>query len=187
MSTLNILDSSNTVLLVVDVQQSLMGVIHEGERVIRNTVRLIEAARIFSIPVVVTLQNPSRLGECVPEVESALPHVFRLDKMTFSCFGASGFEEALAEAGRGQILMCGVETHVCVSQTAHDLLARGFSVHIARDAVSSRTPENREVGVEKMRDSGCVITSTETAIFELTRDASSPEFKLVRGLVKEKY
>lgn len=185
MSHPSLLESSDTVLLVVDMQDVLLNVIHERERVIRNTVRLVEVAKIFSIPILVTLQNPARLGDCSPELASALPHDSRISKMTFSCLGGECFPEKLDELGRRQVLICGVETHICVNQTAHDLLARGFGVQIAKDAVSSRTSDNWIVGIEKMRDSGCVITSTETAIYELTKDASTPEFKRVLKLVKD--
>lgn len=184
MSHSNILNSSDTVLIVIDIQDSLLKAIHERDRVVENTVRLIEAAKIFSIPILVTLQNAGRLGDCTQAVADALPHADRIDKMAFSCCGSENFLEKLRETKRRQALLCGVESHVCVNQTAHDLLSQGYSVHLAKDAISSRTPDNWITGIEKMRDSGCVITSTETAIFELTKDASSPEFKKILPLVK---
>ncbi|MCL5104597.1 MAG: hydrolase [Armatimonadetes bacterium] len=184
MSHPNLLDSSDVALIVLDIQDGFLKAIHERERVVNNSIKLIEAAKIFSVPIMVTLQNAERLGDCNEEIARALPHNARLNKMSFSCLGGAGFSETLEETMRRQVLICGIETHICVNQTAHDLLARGFSVHIARDAVSSRTPENWVTGIEKMRDSGCVITSTEMAIFELTQDASHPEFKKVLPLVK---
>lgn len=184
MSHPNLLDRADTVLLVIDLQDPLLRVIHEHDRVVLNSVRLIEAAKVLGIPVLVTLQNAERLGGCTQAVSDALPHDIATNKMTFSCCGAEEFVRSLRETGRRQVLICGVETHVCVSQTAHDLLADGCLVHVARDAVSSRTAENWLTGIEKMRDSGCVITSTETAIFELVRDAASPEFKQILPIVK---
>lgn len=180
----NVLDSSNTILVVVDVQDSLLKVIHEHDRVVANTVRLIEAAKVFAIPILVTVQYAQKLGGCTQAVADALPNDDAIDKTTFSCMGSERFAAALEQTARRQVLICGIETHVCVNQTAHDLLLRGCQVHVASDAVSSRTPENRVTGIGKMRDSGCVITSTEAAIFELTKDASSPEFKRVLPLVK---
>ncbi|MEN6581719.1 MAG: hydrolase [Armatimonadota bacterium] len=180
----NILDESGAALLVIDLQDSLLKAIHEHERVVANSVKLIETAKIFSIPILVTLQYAQRLGDVTQAVADALPHDTRMDKMTFSCVDGEGFIEALEQTGRRQVIICGVETHVCVNQTAHDLLARGYSVHIVKDAVSSRTPANWATGIEKMRDSGCVITSTETAIFELIRDASRAEFKKILPLIK---
>ena len=184
MSHSNILDSSDTVLIVIDVQDALMKAIHERDRVAANTIRLIEAAKIFSIPILVTLQYAERLGDCTRAIADTLPHDDRIDKMTFSCCGEDLFLKALKETNRRRALLCGVESHVCVNQTAHDLLSLGYSVHLAKDAISSRTAENWITGIEKMRDSGCVITSTETAIFELTKDASSDAFKKILPLVK---
>jgi len=180
----NILDSSDTVLVVVDLQDPLLKTIHEAERVVENSTKLIEAAKVFDIPILVTLQYPERLGDCTAAIDDALPEVKRIGKMTFSCAGAPRFTELLHNTNRRTALICGVETHVCINQTAHDLLADGCSVHIVEDAVSSRTSANWKAGIEKMRDSGCVITTTECAIFELTRDASSPEFKKILPLVK---
>ncbi|MCX6344097.1 MAG: isochorismatase family protein [Armatimonadetes bacterium] len=184
MSHPNLLNTSDTVLLVIDVQDVLLKATYEQERVVGNSVRLIETAKIFPLPILVTLQNAERFGDCNPCVANALPHTERFNKMTFSCLGGKDFIQQLEALNRKQILICGVETHVCVNQTAHDLLALGYSAHIAKDAVSSRTPENWAIGIEKMRDSGCIITSTETAIFELTYDASTPEFKKILPLVK---
>ena len=184
MSMSRVLDRDDTVLLVVDVQDTFLKVIHEAERVVANTVKLIEAAKVFDIPIVVTLQNAERMGDVTQAVADALPQIDRFNKMTFSCFGGEGFEEMFRDLWRNQVLICGIETHVCVNQTAHDCLASGYRVHIAKDAISSRTAENWVAGIEKMRDSGCVITSTEMAIFELLRDAASPEFKKILPIVK---
>jgi len=184
MSHPRVLDRADTVLLVVDVQDAFLKAIHERDRVVANSVKLIEAAKVFSLPVIVTLQNAERMGDCTQAVADALPHDTRLNKMTFSCHGGPGFAQALAQTGRRQVLICGVEAHICVNQTAHDLLLHDYRVHLAKDAISSRTPENWEIGIEKMRDSGCVITSTEAAIFELMKDAAAPEFKRILPLVK---
>ena len=184
MSMSRALDRNDTALLVVDVQDTFLKVIHEAERVVTNTVKLIEAAKVFDILIVVTLQNAARMGDVTQAVADALPQIDRFDKMTFSCFGGEGFEETLRDLWRKQVLICGIETHVCVNQTAHDCLGRDYRVHIAKDAISSRSADNWVTGIEKMRDSGCVITSTEMAIFELLRNAASPEFKKILPIVK---
>lgn len=180
----NLLSSCNAVLVVIDVQQNLMNVIHQRDRVIENTVKLIEAAGILSIPILATTQIVEKLGGFSEPVAQVLAGIELMDKTTFSCAGDARFSEALCSANREQVLLCGVECHVCVNQTAHDLLAEGYQVHVAKDAVSSRTPENWITGIEKMRDSGCIITSTETAIFELTCDAAREEFRQIHKLVK---
>jgi nicotinamidase-related amidase len=141
---------------------------------------LVQGARTLGIPVVVTEQYPKGLGHTVPELTEHLDGVEPLEKVTFSATGADGFDLG----GRDQALVCGIESHVCVSQTAHDLLDRGVEVHVARDAVSSRTDENRELGLHKMEASGAVLTSVETALFELLGRAGGEEFKTVQGLIK---
>lgn len=181
----NLLDSSGALLLVVDVQDAFLKAIHEPERVVANTVKLVEAAKVFSLPIIVTVQNEARMGGTTQAVMDVLPNdVKAINKMAFSCMGAEYFPEQLNKADRRQVLICGVETHICVSQTAHDLLAQGYRVHVAKDAVSSRTLDNWDIGIEKMRSSGCVITSTEAAIFEITKDASGPEFKRILPIIK---
>jgi nicotinamidase-related amidase len=178
------LSQSDAVLLVVDVQDAFLKAIWERERVVANSVKLVEAAKVFEMPVLVTLQNAQRMGGCTQAVSDALPDVNCIDKMAFSCLGEESLRRTLEQTGKRQVLICGVETHICVNQTAHDLLDLGYGVHVAQDAVSSRTQSNWEVGIGKMRGSGCVITSVETAIFEILQDASRPEFKRILPLVK---
>jgi nicotinamidase-related amidase len=150
------------------------------DRVIHNTAVLIEGAKALGVPVVVTEQYPKGLGHTVPEVAEHLNGTEPIEKLCFSATKADGFDTH----GREQALVCGIETHVCVSQTAHDLLEQGLEVHVPQDAVTSRTAENREVGLRKMERSGAVITSVETALFELLGAAGSDEFKAVQRLVK---
>jgi len=185
MSHPNILEAEDCVLLVVDLQDSLLRVIHESDKVITNTIKLVETAKIFSIPVLLTVQYRDKLGPTTKAVADVLPAgVVEIDKTSFSCFYGEGFEEMLGRSLKRQVLICGVETHVCVNQTAHDLLLEGYSVHVASDAVSSRTAENRNAGLDKIRQSGCIITSTEMAMFELLKDAGHPEFKQMLPFVK---
>ncbi len=165
-------------------QEPFLRSIFERERVISNTIKLIRAAGVLGVPVITTLQYQARMGDVIPEVAELLPDSTRLDKMTFSCCGVECFGGAIAEAGRRQVLLCGVETHICVSQTAHDLLHVGYSVQVAEDAVSSRKDSDWRTGVAKMRGSGVVVTSSEAAIYEMLRDATAPEFKQILDVVK---
>ncbi len=181
---MSLLDREDAVLVVVDIQESFLKAMRDQKTVVANAVKLIEAAKVFSVPIVVTLQNPERLGECAPPVEAALPHGERIDKMAFSCCGAEGFVEKLREIGRGQVILCGIESHVCVNQTAHDLTAHGYRVYVAEDACSSRTDGNHRAAMDRMREAGCTITTTEMAIFELTREAGTPEFRQILKIVK---
>jgi nicotinamidase-related amidase len=175
------LDRQRTALIVVDVQEAFRPVVRKFDRVAANVATLVEGAKALGIPIVVSEQYPKGLGSTVPEVSEHLPDWARpIDKVCFSAAEAEGFDLN----DRDQALICGIEAHVCVSQTAHDLLDRGLEVHVAEDAVSSRTKENRKVGLHKMESAGAVVTTVETALFELLGGAGSAEFKRIQELVK---
>jgi nicotinamidase-related amidase len=174
------LDADRTTLVVVDVQEGFRKAIPDFDRVTKATATLIEGAEAIGIPVVITEQYPKGLGETVPEVAEHLPEGTRpLEKVVFSAAEAEGFDLE----GRDQALVCGIETHVCVNQTALDLLADGVDVQVAEDAVGSRTDENKRVGINKMERAGAEITSVETALFELLGRAGTDEFKRVQKLI----
>jgi nicotinamidase-related amidase len=174
-----VLDRDRTALLLVDVQEAFRPAVGEFDTVARNAGILAQAARELGLPVIVTEQYPQGLGETVPEVAEHLDGVSRHPKTVFSAARAEGFDLQ----GRDQALVCGIEAHVCVEQTVQDLLDRDVEVHVAADAVTSRTALNRRLGVEKMERSGAWITSTEMALFELLGEAGTPEFKAVQKLV----
>ncbi|HVE69267.1 MAG TPA: isochorismatase family protein [Solirubrobacteraceae bacterium] len=175
-----VLDRARTALVVVDVQEAFRPAVGEFDAVAANAAVLVQAARALELPVVVTEQYPRGLGETVPEVAEHLDGVARVEKTVFSAARADGF----SLDGRDQALVCGIEAHVCVQQTAQDLLDAGVEVHVAADAVTSRTALNRRLGLEKMEASGAVVTSTEMALFELVERAGTPEFKTIQALVK---
>jgi len=177
------LDRSRAALVVVDVQEAFRPAVLDFEQVARNVAILARAARILELPTLVTEQYPKGLGHTVPEVAEHLD-VTPIEKVAFSAVDADGFAGALHRAERDQVLLCGIETHVCVNQTAEDLIADGVEVHVAQDAVTSRTSENRALGLHKMERSGAVATSVETALFELLGRAGTPEFKEVQALIK---
>lgn len=170
------LERERAALVVVDVQEAFRPAVEGFDEVVENTRRLMEGAKILDVPVVVTEQYPKGLGHTVEE----LGEVKAVEKSCFSAARAAGFDLN----GRDQALVCGIETHVCVSQTAHDLLAQGVEVHVARDAVTSRSTENKHVGLHKMEASGAIVTSVETALFELLGAAGTDEFKQVQRLIK---
>jgi nicotinamidase-related amidase len=178
------LERDRAALVVVDVQEAFRPAVLDFDRVARNVALLVQGARVLELPVLVTEQYPKGLGRTVPEVARHLDSVEPIEKLCFSAAESGPFSAALGNSGREQVLICGIESHVCVSQTADDLLAGGREVHVARDAVSSRTAENRELGLHKMEHSGAVLTSVETALFELLRAAGTPEFKEIQRLVK---
>ncbi|MBM3889703.1 MAG: hydrolase [Verrucomicrobia bacterium] len=171
-------------LVVVDIQEKLIPAIHEHQRVIANTVRLIKGAAIMRLPVFVTEQYPMGLGPTVSDVAAAIPGFAPMEKLDFSSCGAEGFVAALEAKGVSDVILCGIEAHVCVTQTCLDLLDKGLRPFVVADAISSRTAENHRIAVERMRDAGAVIVSTEMILFELLGRAGTEEFKKVLPLVR---
>jgi len=179
------LDRDNTVLVVIDVQEKLCRAMDEKvlERLTGNINVLQEAAGELKIPVVVTEQYVKGLGETLPAVREKLSGP-ALEKMTFSCCGDSAFLDKIRGLRRRQVIVAGMEAHVCVLQTVLELLDAGYHVHLVRDAVMSRRKENWFVGLEGARAAGAVITSTEAALFQLLRVAGTDEFKKLSKLVR---
>ena len=178
------LNKENTVLIVVDVQGKLATLLHKQERLFKNVIRMIQGAKVLNLPVIWTEQIPDKLGETAPEIKKELEGVELLTKTTFSCCGGPGFNEKLNGLNRKQILLTGIETHVCVYQTAIDLLKAGYEVHLVKDAVSSRIKENYSLGVEKIKDAGAQLTSVEMALFEMLKVAEGEQFKKIIQIVK---
>jgi len=173
------LESERCALLVIDIQQRLLPPIFNNELMVRNAQLLIRAAGILNIPALMSTQYAKGLGTTVPEIASLLPGTEAIDKTLFSCFGSDVFCAALKRVpgNRNTLLLCGMETHICVAQTALAALREGYLVHVAADAVGSRTELNWKIGLERMRDAGSVISSTEMVIYELMRASSSAAFK----------
>jgi nicotinamidase-related amidase len=181
-----ILDPGDCVLVVVDVQEKLFPSVFEKELLEVDVARLIKAAMVMKVPILVTEQNPRGLGTTIPSIRKELGEHYRpIEKDSFSCWLAPAFRSKLAQMERGQILMAGIESHVCVEQTALDLCAEGYQVHIITDAVTSRTQRNQLVGFRKMESHGSVLTSTESAIFELLVRSGTPVFKELLPMLKE--
>jgi nicotinamidase-related amidase len=175
------LDRERAALVVVDVQEAFRKAIPDFDEVAAATAKLVEGAAAMGVPVVVTEQYPKGLGATVPEVAEHLPDETEpLEKVRFSAAAADGFDLS----GRDQALVCGIETHVCVNQTVADLLDALEEVHVAADAVGSRTADNKRIGLAKMEGAGAILTSVETALFELLGGSDAAEFKKVQALVK---
>jgi nicotinamidase-related amidase len=173
------LEAERCALLVVDIQEKLLPPIFQKEQLVRNSKLLIRAADALKIPAIVSTQYSRGLGQTVPELASLLPDTEAIDKDQFSCFGSEVFCTLLKRlpGNRNTLLLCGLESHICVMQTALAALRQGYLVHVASDAVSSRTEWNWKIGLERMRSAGAVISSTEMMIYELMRSSSSPAFK----------
>ena len=173
------LEAERSVLLVVDIQERLLPPIFQKDQLVSNSKLLIRAAGMLKIPAVISTQYAKGLGKTVPELTSLLPETEAIDKDRFSCFGSEDFCTLLKRlpGNRNTLLLCGMESHICVMQTALAALREGYLVHVASDAVSSRTEWNWKIGLERMRAAGAVISSTEMMIYELMRSSSSPAFK----------
>jgi nicotinamidase-related amidase len=179
------LDRSQAVVLSVEVQSKLAPEMEPTAfaRVVKYSRALVGTAKELGLPVLATVQYPKGLGEMIPEIAEVLPSP-PLVKMHFSCGADPGFAAALESSGRRQVILAGIETHVCVFQTTRDLLERGYDVHLCADAVASRTDVHRHTAVELLRDAGAVVTTAETAIFDLLHVSGTEEFKTVARLVK---
>ena len=178
------LDIQQCCLTVVDVQGKLAQLMHGREALFRNIQILVRAAKILEFPILWCQQCPEALGPTVPEIAQLLADIEPINKSAFSCCGAEQFNAGLSELARNQILLCGIETHVCIYQTAIDLLRQGFNVNVIADAVSSRTPENKQIALNKLAAEGANITSTEMALFELLKTAEHPKFRQIAQLIK---
>ena len=173
------LDPNQCTLIVIDIQEKLLPPIFRKEQLVRNAQLLIRLAGIFKIPTLMSTQYSKGLGNTVPEIASLLPDVQPLEKVAFSCFGSEVFCSALKRVpgSRNTVVLCGMETHICVAQTALAALRDGYLVHIAADAVSSRTELNWQIGLDRMRAAGAVISSTEMIIYEALGSSGTAEFK----------
>ncbi len=178
------LKREDTVLIVVDIQGKLAQLMYQREKLIENLQKIIQGAKILNLPIIWMEQYPKGLGPTTPEIADLLPELRPIPKISFSCCGESHFMTKLNAINRNQILICGIETHVCIHQTALDLIKLGYEVQIVSDAVSSRTIENREIGLQKMAAAGAIRTSVEMALFELLRVAGSKEFKAISKILK---
>ena len=182
----NLLDVARAAVVIVDLQEAFRAHIHEFDRIVARTAIVIEAAKLLRIPVLATEQYPQRLGATVDQIKAALPADIVIgDKTVFSSCGCGPFIAQLKKLPAvRQVLLCGIETHVCMNQTAHDLLADGYQVHVLLDCTSSRRLEDREVGLAKMQRSGAIPCCSEMALFELMRDAKHEQFKAIQRLIK---
>jgi nicotinamidase-related amidase len=178
------LDRNNTVLMIIDIQGKLAHMMHEWEMLFESVQKLIRGMQALDIPIVWMEQNPLAIGRTVSEIAELLEPAEPIEKLSFSCCGNDRFLEMLADLNRKQTLLAGIETHICVYQTAVDLLHRGYDVQVVADAVSSRTAQNRRIGLQKMCDAGAVLTSVETALFELLRVADRPDFRKILKIIK---
>jgi nicotinamidase-related amidase len=182
-----LLDAKTAALVVTDFQAKLVPAIFESDRVIRNAQLLLRLAEILKLPTILTTQNAAGLGATVPEITQLAHGAAPIDKTSFGCFGSQEFTHALKLRApeANTLLVAGIESHICVAQTVLGALDAGYLVHVAEDAVSSRTPENWRVGLKRMERAGAVLSSAEMMVYELLSKSGTPEFKTILPFLKK--
>lgn len=181
----NTLDLEHSALLIVDMQEAFRSKISDFMETAARIALVAHAAQLLKMPVIVTEQYPRGLGQTVNEIRAVLPSTLEaIEKTAFSSCGAQSFTNELERVRARHVLVCGIEAHICVNQTTHDLLARGLNVHLLTDCITARTQSNKQIGLAKMQMSGAIPSSTEMALFELLRDARHEQFKAIQNLIK---
>jgi nicotinamidase-related amidase len=181
----NTLDAAHTVLAIIDMQESFRSPISDFAETAARIALMAHAVQLLNVPIIVTEQYPKGLGHTANEIKAVLPAGFNfIEKTAFSSCGAHEFEAELERTQALHVLICGIEAHICVNQTTHDLLERGYRVHLLTDCITARTEQNRQTGITKMQQSGAIPSSTELALFELLRDAKHEQFKAIQKLIK---
>lgn len=181
---IQLLEPDDTGFLVIDVQERLMQVMPQRERVLENIKRFLLLSQLYKLPLILTEQYTKWLGPTLSEIKKSLPTYAPIKKMHFNCCDVDVFNERLASEGLRNIIVAGVETHICIFQTCVSILEKGYRVHVPRDAVDSRTDENWLVGLELMKKAGAFITSTETVIYQILKRAGTEEFKKMLKVLK---
>jgi len=174
----------NTALLIIDIQGKLWNVMNEKEALLENCLKLIKGFRILGVPVILTEQNPKGLGPTLPEIIQVLPETKPIQKLNFSCCQNSEFMCTIEDLKSKQILVCGIESHICVYQTAMELLTKGYEVQVVADVVSSRIVRNRDIALSRLQSEGVKLTVTEMVIYELLKTAENTKFKELLQVIK---
>jgi len=178
------LNKENTALLVIDIQGNLAKAMDNRETLYKNTRIMIQSAQILGLPIILTEQLPDKLGPTIPEIAELLPDAKPVVKSAFSCCGEPAFMTRLNALTQSQLLITGIEAHICVYQTTAELIQLGYEVHVVTDCVGSRVNANKLAGIAKMKDAGAKLTASEIAIFEMMKVAQGEAFKQIVRLLK---
>ncbi|MBV9209746.1 MAG: isochorismatase family protein [Acidobacteria bacterium] len=181
----NVLDLAESALVIIDMQEAFRASISDFAETAARIALVAHAAQLLGVPLIVTEQYPRGLGATADEIKAVLPASLEvIEKTAFSSCGAQGFLAELERTRARHIIVCGIEAHVCVNQTTHDLLARGYKAHLLTDCITARAEQNKRLAFFKMQQSGAILSSTEMALFELMRDARHEQFKAIQKLIK---
>jgi nicotinamidase-related amidase len=178
------LSRAAAVLVIIDIQGNLAQAMYNKENLFANAVKLIRGFKVFNLPVIITEQTPQKLGQTIQQIAAQLDGIKPIARETFSCWADVHFREQMEALSRRHVVLLGIESHVCVYQTALDLISNGYNVHLVADAVSSRTKDNRDIGLNAMKSAGAHLASTEMILFELLRTAADPKAKDIFKIVK---
>ncbi|MGE5893862.1 MAG: hydrolase [bacterium] len=178
------LSAEESMLIIIDIQERLAVAMEEKDKVINNTKYLIELAKIYNIPIVLTEQYPKGLGQTVSEIKDVLLNYAPIEKLTFDCCGEGSYLKELKGISRRKLIVTGMETHVCVLQTVLSLLNQGYDVHLVSDAVCSRDAGNRRTALDMLSNAGAVVTCTETVLFQIMKIAGTEEFRKIAKMIK---
>ncbi len=178
------LNTEESVLVLVDIQTRLVEIVDRQELVVPNILRLIKGCQALGVPILPMLQSPEKLGPMPSELADALSDIPQIPKAVFSALREPAFLLALRRTGRNQVLLTGIEAHVCVLQTGLDLLDAGYQVHVLSDGVFSRMPENQQLALMRLHDAGATVTSVEIVLFEMMRTSTHPQFRAISRLIK---
>lgn len=178
------LDIDHTVLTIIDVQGNLAHAMHDKETLFTKIRQLIKGVLMLGIPVILTEQNPKKLGPTLPEIHELIPDLTAIPKMSFSCCNEKAYMDTVSSFGKKKMLIAGIESHICVYQTSVDLLNMGYEVQIVTDAVASRALENKKLAINKMSRMGIEMTSVEMALFELLKTAEHDKFREISKIIK---
>ncbi len=180
-----ILRKKDTLFLIIDIQERLLPAVAESDKVLRTASILAQAAEILDIPLIISEQYPKGLGHTVPQISDGMPENTQIiEKTTFSCLQSKALNKAIKSSMASQIVICGIESHICVTQTALDLAATGSQIHLLTDGISSRNPLNKEYTITRLARAGIIISNLESALFELLIEAKGDEFKAISKLIK---
>ncbi|MBM4157942.1 MAG: hydrolase [Ignavibacteria bacterium] len=178
------INRDNSIAVVIDVQQKLFPFIHEKEKLSDNIVKLIKGIKVLGIPILVTEQYSKGLGNAIQSVQEAIGNYSYTEKMSFSCCGSGTFTEALKKSEKDNVIICGIEAHVCVLQTVLDLIIGGYQPVVVENCISSRSLNDKEIAIDRMRQEGAVITTYESILFELLEVSGTEEFKAISKIIK---
>jgi nicotinamidase-related amidase len=181
---MSMLSVDNTAAVIIDVQGKLWNVMHEKEALLENLQKLVKGIRLIGIPIILTEQNPAGLGPTMPELMQFMSAVKPIPKFCFNCHREKNFDQVVRGLEKHQILLCGIEAHICVYQTAMDLLGHGYEVQVVADAVSSRVARNRDITLMRLQHEGAKLTTVEMVLYELLQTAENPKFKEMLKVVK---